>query len=73
MQDRYVGDVGDFGKYGLLDFISSETKLKLGVNWCLTSPTQKRKNLMTVSFMIIYYQAQNMKQKVKYPRSILKE
>ena len=41
MQDRYVGDVGDFGKYGLLDFISSETKLKLGVNWCLTSPTQK--------------------------------
>jgi len=40
MQDRYVGDIGDFGKYGLLDFISSETKLKLGVNWCLTSPTQ---------------------------------
>lgn len=40
MQDRYVGD---FGKYGLLDFISSETKLKLGINWCLTSPTQKEK------------------------------
>jgi len=41
MQDRYVGDVGDFGKYGLLDFIASETKLKLGVNWCLTLPTEK--------------------------------
>lgn len=43
MQNRYVGDVGDFGKYALIDFIASETKLKLGVNWCLTSPTKKEK------------------------------
>ncbi|MDD5615514.1 MAG: hypothetical protein PHH85_04865 [Candidatus Methanoperedens sp.] len=39
MQDRYVADIGDFGKYGLLNFIASETKLRLGVNWYLTSPT----------------------------------
>jgi hypothetical protein len=41
MQNRYVGDVGDFGKYGLLDFIVSETELKLGMNWYLTSPVAK--------------------------------
>lgn len=35
MQNHYVGDIGDFGKYGLLKFISSETKLKLGINWYL--------------------------------------
>jgi len=38
MQDRYAGDVGDFGKYGLLRLLSglpgSET-LSLGVVWCL--------------------------------------
>lgn len=35
MQNRYVGDVGDFGKYGILRSIG-ETGLKLGVNWYLT-------------------------------------
>ncbi len=44
MQDRYVADVGDFGKYGLLNFIASKTKLRLGVNWCLTSPSPKENN-----------------------------
>jgi len=41
MQDRYVGDIGDFGKYGLLNCIGSTTRLRLGVNWYLTSPTKK--------------------------------
>jgi hypothetical protein len=42
MQDRYVADVGDFGKYGLLrcltgiTCVSEEGKLKLGVIWYLT-------------------------------------
>jgi hypothetical protein len=34
MQHRYFGDVGDFGKYGLLRILSGlddEQKLKLGV------------------------------------------
>ncbi len=43
MQNRYVADIGDFGKYGLLNFISSKTKLKLGVNWYLSEPTDKEK------------------------------
>src|SRR5258708_6339015 len=38
MQDRYVGDVGDFAKYGLLRRIagkSSEQPIRVGVVWCL--------------------------------------
>ena len=35
MQDRYAGDVGDFGKIGMLREIAS-TGLKVGVNWYLT-------------------------------------
>lgn len=35
MQDRYAGDVGDFGKLGMLRQIS-KTGLKVGVNWYLT-------------------------------------
>ena len=34
MQNRYFGDVGDFGKYGLLRKINNKG-LKLGVNWYL--------------------------------------
>ena len=35
MQDKYTGDVGDFGKYGLLKTIVAESKgnIRLGVNW----------------------------------------
>ena len=37
MQDRYVGDVGDFGKYGLLRSLCREdehgAELRLGVLW----------------------------------------
>jgi len=32
MQDRYVGDIGDFVKYGLLIFLIDDTNLKLGIN-----------------------------------------
>lgn len=35
MQDRYVGDIGDFGKLGMLRAIS-KTGLSVGVNWYLT-------------------------------------
>lgn len=35
MQNRYVGDIGDFGKLGMLRAIS-ETGLSIGVNWYLT-------------------------------------
>ena len=34
MQDRYVGDVGDFGKYGLLRaLVKTEDPIRLGVLW----------------------------------------
>jgi hypothetical protein len=34
MQDRYVGDIGDFAKFGLLRYILSDLpQLKLGVQW----------------------------------------
>ena len=41
MQDRYVGDIGDFGKYGLLRAISGmhdpvrNQHLQLGIAWYL--------------------------------------
>ena len=50
MQDRYVGDIGDFGKYGLLRALSgtSESGLyfSLGVVWYLVEPqaTELRNN-----------------------------
>lgn len=46
MQDRYTGDIGDFGKYGLLKELAApnraqvqdRTPLRLGVIWCRTLP-----------------------------------
>lgn len=35
MQNRYVGDVGDFAKYSLLRHLTSNKQFKLGVVWCL--------------------------------------
>src|SRR5208283_1203750 len=38
MQDRYVGDVGDFAKYALLRCLAGrqgEREIRLGVVWCL--------------------------------------
>ncbi len=35
MQNKYVGDFGDFGKYALLRCLA-QTNLSLGVNWYLT-------------------------------------
>ena len=34
MQDRYVGDIGDFGKYALLNALAGD-ELRLGVHWYL--------------------------------------
>jgi hypothetical protein len=35
MQDRYAGDTGDFGKFGLLRQIA-KTGLVIGLNWYRT-------------------------------------
>lgn len=34
MQDRYAGDVGDFGKLGMLRYMEA-SGLKVGINWYL--------------------------------------
>ena len=43
MQDRYVGDVGDFGKIGMLRQMA-ESGLKIGVNWYLTYKPEEHIN-----------------------------
>lgn len=43
MQDRYVGDVGDFGKIGLLRNIS-KSGFRVGVNWYLTYKPEEHNN-----------------------------
>ena len=35
MKNQYVGDIGDYGKYGLLRFLAAHG-IKIGVNWYLT-------------------------------------
>ncbi len=44
MQDRYAGDVGDFGKYGLLNEIckNSNKKFRLGFNWYYVTREEKK-------------------------------
>jgi hypothetical protein len=37
MKDQYIGDIGDYGKYGLLRFLSGRG-ISIGVNWYLTPP-----------------------------------
>ena len=37
MQDRYAGDIGDYGKFGLLKTLEQQGLL-VGVNWYLTTP-----------------------------------
>ena len=39
MQDNYVGDIGDYGKYGLLRNVTA-AGLRLAVNWYRVVPTR---------------------------------
>ena len=43
MQDRYVGDVGDFGKIGMLRKMV-DSGLRIGVNWYLTYKPEEHSN-----------------------------
>lgn len=42
MQDAYVGDIGDYGKYGLLRKISN-TSLYLAINWYKVNSSRENK------------------------------
>ena len=43
MQDRYAGDVGDFGKIGLLKYLQKQG-FTIGVNWYLVDTPDAEKN-----------------------------
>ena len=45
MQDRYAGDIGDFGKIALLQALQAHG-MKIGVNWYRVEPlaSEKRSN-----------------------------
>lgn len=41
MQDRYAGDIGDYGKFGLLKALQAEG-FRLGINWYKATPPTKK-------------------------------
>ena len=43
MQDRYAGDIGDYGKIGLLKALYSQG-LSIAVNWYLVEVMDSEKN-----------------------------
>lgn len=43
MQDKYVGDIGDYGKLTLLRRIA-ESGLRLGVVWCVVDDLDEKNN-----------------------------
>ena len=51
MQNRYVGDVGDFAKYGLLRLLLSEGVFKLGLVWCLFSDEDHNSDGRHISYL----------------------
>ena len=50
MQDRYAGDIGDFGKYGMLRSLLSEEE-KLGVVWYLTNNESHNNDGKFISYL----------------------
>ena len=50
MQDRYAGDIGDFGKFGLLKALLSEG-FSLGVNWYKAEPLESERDKDTGTFL----------------------
>ena len=52
MQDNYVGDIGDYGKYGLLRMIGNGAHT-LAVNWYMVKPpvTQKQDDGKYISYL----------------------
>ena len=50
MQNRYVGDVGDFGKLGMLRYIE-RAGIKVGINWYLTEDENHNKDGKHIGYM----------------------
>jgi len=47
MKNQYVGDIGDYGKYGLLRFLVKQG-VRLGINWYLTKNDNSADGKFTV-------------------------
>lgn len=50
MQNRYVADVGNLGKYGLLRYIT-KTNLSLGINWYLVPDENNNEDGKYISYL----------------------
>lgn len=51
MQNKYVGDVGDFGKYGMLRYLFQVSCLKRGVNWCLVQREEQNNDGKHIDYL----------------------
>ena len=51
MQNRYAGDVGDYGKYGMLRTICQYRNIKLGINWYLVPDEGHNNDGMYTSYL----------------------
>ena len=49
MKNQYVGDIGDYGKYGLLRFLSNHG-IRIGINWYLTENDRSNDGRFTSYF-----------------------
>lgn len=75
MQDRYVGDIGDYGKYGLLRALTgtglkSGDGLKLFINWYKTCQNNKKFNKNKDGKFINYLNDENASKYDKYDNDL---
>src|SRR5881397_2079383 len=59
MQDKYVGDIGDFGKYALLRFLANGDVV-LGIVWYRTTAEDKSKDGMLVQYLFSEKEAKSL-------------
>lgn len=51
MNEAWLCDIGDYGKYGLLRFLAEKTNLSLGVVWYRTSQALKKQPKQTFTYL----------------------
>ena len=66
MKNQYFGDIGDYGKYGLLKFLG-EHDVKIAVNWYLT---KNDKNKSGDGGYIDYFKENNEQKYLKYDQDL---
>ena len=80
MQDRYVGDIGDFSNNGLLRWLIGMREdvvsdglgpLRLGVVWYLNEPTEKKSKTETARKSNISAKVEYATRKIKFIGSVI--